>query len=163
MLLPEEAARASIYAFLAHLFRAPPEPTLLAAIGAADEVSAEDNPILEPWMELAWAAAATDIDSVRREYADVFLRRRHARAAVERFCERCEALRDAIARNEADLAAQRRFFKSRILPAAAALHRLVHEAGAGRFYRRLERFAAAFLRVERAAFDLSDPSDWSRA
>jgi TorA maturation chaperone TorD len=163
MLPPEEAARASIYAFLAHLFRAPPEPQLLEAIGAADEVSAEGSAILEPWIELAYAAAATDVQSLRREYQTVFARRRRARAAVERFCERCEALRDSIARGEAGLEDQRRFFQKRILPAAAALHRSVHEAKAGRFYRRLDRFAAAFFRVERAAFDLPDPSDWSPA
>jgi TorA maturation chaperone TorD len=163
MLPPEEAARAGMYAFLAHLFRAPPDPALLEAIGASDEVSADGNAILEPWIELAWAAAATDVESVRQDYRSVFVRRQHARAAVARFCERCEALRDWIARGEAGLEDQRRFFESRVLPAAAALHRSVREANAGRFYRRLDRFAAAFFRVERAAFDLPDPSDWSHA
>lgn len=156
MLPPEDAARAGIYAFLARLFRSPPEPALLEAIGESDEVATDGNGILEPWVELAYAAAATDFESVCSDYESAFLRRERSRTTVTRFCDGCETLRDLIVRGQTDLAGQRRFFRQRLLPAAAALHRSMGEARASRFYRHLERFAVAFLRVEGEAFDLPD-------
>ena len=70
---PEEQARANFYALLSRLFYGPPDAGLLAALGQADELEADDPIIAERWRELAGASAGADADAVREEYETVFV------------------------------------------------------------------------------------------
>jgi TorA maturation chaperone TorD len=151
-LLPEETARANIYGLLARLFQAPPDAALLEAIAGADEVDAEDEAIVDPWIELAYAAAVTDAESVREEYERAFARTGKARKALHHIAGLCCTLRHLIAQQKLDLSAQSRFFDCRIVPAAERLSQSLSKAPGSRFYKHVGRFAAAFFRLERAAF-----------
>jgi len=70
---PEEQARANFYALLSRLFYAPPDAALLAALGQADELAADDPIIAERWGELARASAGADAYAVRAEYEAAFV------------------------------------------------------------------------------------------
>lgn len=70
---PEEQARANFYALLSRLFYGPPDAGLLAALGQADELEADDPIIADRWRELARASAAVDADVVREEYESAFI------------------------------------------------------------------------------------------
>lgn len=73
-LAPEEQARSNLYALLARLLYAPPDRALLAAIAAADPITAEgDAALAHAWRELAQACAAADPEAVREEYEAVFV------------------------------------------------------------------------------------------
>jgi TorA maturation chaperone TorD len=72
-LAPEEQARANFYALLSRLFYGPPDAGLLAALGQADELEADDKIISQRWHELAQAAAGADADAVREEYETAFV------------------------------------------------------------------------------------------
>ena len=72
-LAPEEQARANFYALLSRLFYAPADAGLLAALGQADKLAADDPGIAQAWEALARAAAAADPDAVREEYENAFV------------------------------------------------------------------------------------------
>jgi len=72
-LRPEEQGRANFYALLSRLFYAPADAGLLAALGQADELEADDEIIAARWRELAKAAATANPDAVREEYETAFV------------------------------------------------------------------------------------------
>jgi len=74
-LTPEDAARADLYAMLAHLFHAAPDASLLAVLANADDVSAEapHSAVGEAWRKLQSAAAATDPQALAQEFQDLFV------------------------------------------------------------------------------------------
>jgi len=72
-LAPEEQARANFYALLSRLFYAPADAELLAALGSADELEADDEIIAQRWRELSRAAAGIDPEAVREEYETAFV------------------------------------------------------------------------------------------
>lgn len=74
-LIPEDAARADLYALLAHLFYAAPGAELLDALATADDVSAEapDTPLGAAWHKLQAAAAVVDAEALAQEYQDLFI------------------------------------------------------------------------------------------
>lgn len=72
-LAPEDQARANFYGLISRLFYAPPDAALLAALGSADELEAEDEVLARSWRELCQAAAGTDAETLRDEYDSVFV------------------------------------------------------------------------------------------
>jgi TorA maturation chaperone TorD len=72
-LAPEDQARANFYALLSRLFYAPADAGLLAALGSADELEAEDETLARQWRELCEAAAQADIETLRDEYETTFV------------------------------------------------------------------------------------------
>ena len=74
-LAAEDQARADFYALLARLVLAPPDAGLLAALAAADPVSAEGEFALEDaWLKLTQAASVVDAGAVADELAQLFIR-----------------------------------------------------------------------------------------
>jgi len=73
-LTPEDRARADFYALLARLFYAPPDDTLLQALSAAQDLSADDasSRLALAWRELARAGMSTNEDAVLEEYDGLF-------------------------------------------------------------------------------------------
>ena len=69
----EDQARANFYALLSRLFYAPPDAGLLAALGSADELQAEDEALAKAWAELCAAAAAGDVETLRDEFETTFV------------------------------------------------------------------------------------------
>ncbi len=72
-LAPEDQARANFYALLSRLFYGPADAGLLAALGQADELQADDEIIAARWRELAKAAVSADPEAVRAEYETAFV------------------------------------------------------------------------------------------
>lgn len=74
-LLPEDRARANLYALISRLFYAAPDAGLLAAIAGADEivVEAENISLAQSWKSLTLAAAEANADAVQAEYDSVFI------------------------------------------------------------------------------------------
>jgi len=72
-LAPEDQARANFYALLSRLFYGPADAGLLAALGQADELQADDEIIAARWRELAKAAVSADPEAVRVEYETAFV------------------------------------------------------------------------------------------
>jgi TorA maturation chaperone TorD len=73
-LAAEDQARADFYALLARLVLAPPDAGLLAALAAADPVSAEGEFALEDaWLRLTQAASVVDAGAVADEFAQLFI------------------------------------------------------------------------------------------
>jgi TorA maturation chaperone TorD len=74
-LTPEDAARADLYALLAHLFHAVPDADLLAVLANADDVSAEapHSAVGEAWRKLQSAASAADPEALAQEFQDLFV------------------------------------------------------------------------------------------
>lgn len=72
-LAPEDQARVNFYALLSRLFYAPADASLLAALGQADELEADDEIIAARWRELAKAAATANAEAVREEYETAFV------------------------------------------------------------------------------------------
>jgi TorA maturation chaperone TorD len=74
-LSPEDAARADVYAMLAHLLQAAPDAGLLAVLANADDVSAEapHSALGEAWRKLQSAAAAVDPQALAQEFQDLFV------------------------------------------------------------------------------------------
>ena len=72
-LAPEDQARANFYGLISRLFYAPPDAALLAALGSADELEAEDEILARSWRELCRAAAGADAETLRDEYDSVFV------------------------------------------------------------------------------------------
>ena len=72
---PEDAARADLYALLAHLFHAAPDADLLAVLANADDVSAEapHSAVGEAWRKLQSAVSAADPEALAQEFQDLFL------------------------------------------------------------------------------------------
>jgi len=70
---PEDQARANFYALLSRLFYAPPDAALLAALGCAGELQAEDAALAKAWSELCAAAAAADVETLRDEFETTFV------------------------------------------------------------------------------------------
>jgi TorA maturation chaperone TorD len=72
---PEEVARANFYGLLARLFYAPPDATLLQALGNTDEVEAEGegDDFARAWQALSAAARQADAEAVREEYDRTFV------------------------------------------------------------------------------------------
>jgi TorA maturation chaperone TorD len=75
---PEDQARANFYALISRLFYAPSDAALLAALGCADELDAEDETLARHWRELCAAAARADLDTLRDEYETTFIGTGHA-------------------------------------------------------------------------------------
>lgn len=76
LLAPEDAARADLYALIAHLFFAPPPAQLLATIAGADDIAARsitESALAQCWRQLQAACAATDVRAVAEEYDALFL------------------------------------------------------------------------------------------
>lgn len=69
----EEQARANFYALLSRLFYAPADAGLLAALGSADELQAEDPALAKAWSELCAAAATGDVEALRDEFETTFV------------------------------------------------------------------------------------------
>lgn len=74
-LTPEDAARADLYALLAHLFHAAPDADLLAVLANADDVSAQapHSAVGEAWRKLQSAAVAADPEALAQEFQDLFV------------------------------------------------------------------------------------------
>jgi TorA maturation chaperone TorD len=72
-LAPEDEARANFYALLSRLFYGPADAGLLAALGSADELEAEDEALAGRWRELCEAAAAAELETLRDEYETTFV------------------------------------------------------------------------------------------
>jgi len=74
-LTPEDAARADLYALLAHLFHAAPDADLLAVLANADDISAEapHSVVGEAWRKLQSAASAADPEALAQEFQDLFV------------------------------------------------------------------------------------------
>jgi TorA maturation chaperone TorD len=70
---PEEQARANFYALLSRLFYAPADAGLLAALGQADLLEADDRIMAERWEALSRAAVGADSEGVREEYENAFV------------------------------------------------------------------------------------------
>lgn len=72
--LPEDLARADMYALIAALFYGPPSADLLAAIASAPTLAGEGEAALPPaWAELKEAAAGADPGRLREEFDDAFI------------------------------------------------------------------------------------------
>lgn len=74
-LVPEDAARADLYALLARLFHAAPDADLLLVLANADDVSAQapHSAVGEAWRKLQLAAAAADPEALAQEFQDLFV------------------------------------------------------------------------------------------
>lgn len=74
-LAPEDQARADLYALLAQLFYAPPEPGLLDSLARVSVGDADKGPsaLASAWRELARSAAEAEPDAVREEYESLFV------------------------------------------------------------------------------------------
>ncbi|MEP7329629.1 MAG: molecular chaperone TorD family protein [Betaproteobacteria bacterium] len=71
---PEDDARAGFYALLSRLFAAPPDASLLEAIGTADKWEDDGaNPMAAAWNRLVLASGAMDVDAAAQEYTDLFV------------------------------------------------------------------------------------------
>jgi TorA maturation chaperone TorD len=66
----------------------------------------------------------------------------------------CDTMRHLIAEQQRDLEEQKRFFNRWIAPAADPLCTAIETAETTCFYRRVGRFAKAFLTVEQLAFEM---------
>jgi TorA maturation chaperone TorD len=76
LLAPEDAARADLYALLAHLFHSAPTAQLLEAIAGADDIAAHSDaqtPLAIAWRQLQAACATTDAQAAADEYRELFL------------------------------------------------------------------------------------------
>ncbi len=73
--LPEDLARANMYALLSRLFYAAPDESLLRAIAAAPDLSgeSEDVSLASAWRELTDAAALVETEAARFEYDSLFI------------------------------------------------------------------------------------------
>ncbi len=75
-LAAEDAARADLYALLSTLWAAPPAPSLLRAVAAADDIGAggeNEPPLAREWGRLQAAAAVADPAALQEEYRDLFV------------------------------------------------------------------------------------------
>lgn len=72
-LSPEDQGRANFYGLLSRLFYSPVDAGLLAALGQADKLDADDRKLSEAWDALAGAAASADANVVREEYENAFV------------------------------------------------------------------------------------------
>lgn len=72
-LAPEDQARANFYALLSRLFYAPADAGLLAALGSADALEAEDETLARQWHELCEAARRAQVETLRDEYETTFI------------------------------------------------------------------------------------------
>jgi TorA maturation chaperone TorD len=72
--LPEERARADMYALIAALFYGPPSPNLLAMLAAAPGLAGEgDASLPAAWVRLQRAAANANAEALREEYDAYFI------------------------------------------------------------------------------------------
>jgi TorA maturation chaperone TorD len=72
--LPEESARADMYALIAAMFYAPPSPQLLGMLAAAPGLAGEgDASLPAAWERLQRAAARADPEALRAEYDARFI------------------------------------------------------------------------------------------
>lgn len=74
-LAAEDAARADLYALLAHLFHAAPDADLLAVLANADDISAKapHSVVGDAWRKLQSAASAADPEALAQEFQDLFV------------------------------------------------------------------------------------------
>lgn len=72
---PQDAARADLYALLAHLFFAAPAKPLLVSIATAGDIAAEspDTTLGRAWRRLQAAAAAADAQALAQEFQELFI------------------------------------------------------------------------------------------
>lgn len=66
----------------------------------------------------------------------------------------CEVMRHLVAIQRAEIAEQREFFERFILPGAPQLCGAIEAAAEANFYKVVARFAAAFIDLERTAFEM---------
>jgi len=73
--LPEDQARADVYALLSNLFYRPPSKERLTAIACSKAICNDDNVsgFCEAWRALQQAAAHADADTVREEFDAAFI------------------------------------------------------------------------------------------
>lgn len=70
----EDQARADFYGLFAHLLLAPPDAALLAALAAAEPISAAGEFALEDaWLKLTQAAGVVDAAAVADEFSAMFI------------------------------------------------------------------------------------------
>ena len=70
----ENAARAALYAVLAHLFISSPSPDLLRHVAASRQLLTDDaSPLVQEWNALRTAAERAGADAVRREFDEAFV------------------------------------------------------------------------------------------
>lgn len=72
-LLPEDQARADLYALIARLFYMPADATLLRAVVDAGALVAGDRPLAWAWKALHDAAVVIDTEAAREEYDRLFI------------------------------------------------------------------------------------------
>ena len=74
-LTPEDQARADLYALIARLLSAAPDAALLADLGRADALAAQqaDHPLDLAWAKLVAAAAAIDAQAGQEEFDALFV------------------------------------------------------------------------------------------
>lgn len=72
--VPEDRARADLYALAARLFYAPPDTSLLEVIAEAEAIVGDDTsaPLAAAWRNLQRACAATDEEAAQGEYDSIF-------------------------------------------------------------------------------------------
>ena len=70
---PEDQARANFYALISRLFYSAADAGLLAALGSADALEAEDEKLAASWRELCTAAARAAAAALREEFETNFV------------------------------------------------------------------------------------------
>ena len=71
---PEDEARGGLYALLSRLLAAPPDGSLLDAIGSAELwIEDGDNPLAAAWNRLVRASRSMDAEAAAQEYTDLFV------------------------------------------------------------------------------------------
>ena len=72
--VPEDAARADLYALLARLFYAGPDAAVLDAIVRADSLVGQgDSPLARAWLDLQAASRSADARATQDEYLSLFV------------------------------------------------------------------------------------------
>lgn len=71
-LLPEDSARADVYALLARLYADAPDAMLLETIGRSERIPG-DSLFAAAWNRLAEASVAMDAEAAVQEYTDLFI------------------------------------------------------------------------------------------
>lgn len=195
-ILPEDLARADMYALIANLFYRPPTNELLAALLSAGELEGVgDSELHNAWRELQSAAKAANPAELKEEFDALFIstgqapvlpyesyyrsgflnekpvveliddlrkmglaRRESVSEPEDHIAALCDVMRLLILGGEgpgpSSLEAQKKFFDRHIKPWYGRLTQDIACAVEAEFYRRVARFAQAFLDVESESFDI---------
>ncbi len=164
-LTPEDAARADLYAMLAHLFHAAPDAVLLAVLANADDVSAEapHSAVGEAWRKLQSAAAATDPQALAQEFQDLFVGvgsgevMAYGSWHLDHIAALAEVMRLLVRGGEGIAAAafevQKAFFTRHLWPWYAGFAEQLAKAPNANFYRVVGELAKTFLDTEAELFE----------